>query len=571
MNDSDLGLKATRSADERPRGQAPPASFDEHVRDAERRLRHQLIFTDAITQSIADGIYAVDERGRLTYLNPAAERMLGWRSEEILGRDMHETVHFQHADRSAFPKEECPLMSSLKTGQTLRCADDAFTRKDGGIVPVSYTSSPIVEEGEVVGAVVAFHDITDQKRTQEAMRRSEEDFRALFDGVGVGKGEADAATGRFLRVNRKLCEITGYSADELLAMTPLHLTHPDDKPRAIAGYAKLTRGEIDNYEVEERFVRKDGSTIWASLVVTPRRDEALNVTRYIAAVQDITARRRMEETLVEQTEALRRWSEELEQRVEQRTAELAAANEKLRISNRELQDFASVASHDLQEPLRKILAFGDRLEAKAGGALGEEGKDYLGRMKSAAARMQALISDLLAFSRVTTKAQPFVEVDLNEVAFEVLIDLEARIHETRAVIRFDPLPAVEADPTQMRQLFQNLIGNALKFRKPDVAPQIRVRAEDVKEEADGPAGGRYRIFVQDNGIGFDEKYLDRIFNVFQRLHGRGEYEGTGIGLAVCRKIAERHGGTIAAHSRPGEGSTFVVTLPAKQPLKGTDA
>jgi light-regulated signal transduction histidine kinase (bacteriophytochrome) len=318
-------------------------------------------------------------------------------------------------------------------------------------------------------------------------------------------------------------------------------------------------------------VRKDGATIWASLVVTPRRDEALNVTRYIAAVQDVTVRRRMEETLVEQTEALRRWSEELEQRVGQRTAELAAANEKLRISNRELQDFASVASHDLQEPLRKILAFGDRLEARSGAALGEEGKDYLGRMKSAAARMQALISDLLAFSRVTTKAQPFVQVDLNEVAFEVLIDLEARIHETRAVIRFDPLPAVEADPVQMRQLFQNLMGNALKFRKPDVTPQIHVRAETAREEADGPAGGRYRIFVQDNGIGFDEKYLDRIFNVFQRLHGRGEYEGTGIGLAVCRKIAERHGGTITATSRPGEGSTFAVTLPLKQPLKGSDA
>jgi PAS domain S-box-containing protein len=569
MNEAHLGITGLRNADERPR---TPASFDEHVRDAERRLRHQLVFTSAITNSIADGIYAIDGEGRLTYLNPAAERMLGWTEREIVGRDMHETIHFKHADGSAFPKEECPLMSVLVTGKTVRSNEDAFVCKDGRVVPVSYTSSPIVEEGHIVGAVVAFHDITEQKRSQEAMRRSEEDFRALFEGVGVGKGEADAASGRFLRVNQKLCQITGYDAEELLRMTPLNLTHPDDQARAVAGYAKLTRGEIDRYEVEERFVRKDGSTIWAGLVVTPRHDAALTVTRYIMAVQDVTSRRRMEETLVEQTEALRQWSEELEERVRQRTAELESANAKLRVSNRELQDFASVASHDLQEPLRKILAFGDRLESKSAEALGEEGKDYLHRMKSAAARMQALIGDLLAFSRVTTKAQPFVEVDLNEVAFEVLLDLETRIHETRAVIRFDPLPVVEADPTQMRQLFQNLIGNALKFRKADVVPQIHVRAEAVPAApADGRAGPQCRIFVQDNGIGFDEKYLDRIFNVFQRLHARGEYEGTGIGLAVCRKIAERHGGTIAASSRPGEGSTFVVTLPALLSPKGNQA
>ena len=565
MNQSEIGLKGVRNTDGPPRARETHEALDAHVREAEGRLRRQREFTNAITQSIADGIYAVDREGRLTYLNPAAERMLGWSEAEILGRDMHEAVHFQHADRTPFPKEECPLLSVLMTGQTVRSSDDAFTGKDGRIVPVSYTSSPIVEEGAVVGAVVAFHDVTEQKRARESIQRSEEDFRALFEGVGVGKGEADAATGRFLRVNRKFCEITGYSADELMRMTPLHLTHPEDKGRAIDGYAKLTRGEIDHYAVEERFVRKDESVIWASLTVTPRRDAALTVTRYIVAAQDITARRRMEETLLEQTEALRGWSEELEKRVEERTAELETANAKLRISNRELQDFASVASHDLQEPLRKILAFGDRLEAKAAAALGEEGKDYLARMKSAAARMQALIGDLLAFSRVTTKAQPFEEVDLNAVAFEVLVDLDTRIHEARAVIRFDLLPTIEADATQMRQLFQNLIGNALKFRRPGVTPEIRVYAEpaaSVGKESDGAHA--YRIFVQDNGIGFDEKYLDRIFNVFQRLHGRGEYEGTGIGLAVCRKIAERHGGTITAFSRPGEGSKFITTLPVRQ-------
>lgn len=225
-------------------------------------------------------------------------------------------------------------------------------------------------------------------------------------------------------------------------------------------------------------------------------------------------------------------------------------------SNRELQDFASVASHDLQEPLRKILAFGDRLRVKSGDGLGSESRDYLNRMQKAAGRMQKLITDLLTFSRITTRAQPFVPTDLSVIAREVVDDLETRIEETRGSVEVGLLPTLDADPLQIRQLFQNLISNALKFHKPDETPRVRVFA---RQDADGL--GMCELSIEDNGIGFDEKYLDRIFTVFQRLHGRGEYEGTGIGLAVCRKIVERHGGTITAHSRPGAGATFVIHLP----------
>ena len=256
---------------------------------------------------------------------------------------------------------------------------------------------------------------------------------------------------------------------------------------------------------------------------------------------------------------IRESQEHLEQLGGERTLELQVANTQLRASNRELEDFASVASHDLQEPLRKIQAFGDRLEARAGPSLGAEGLDYLHRMRNAAGRMQTLISDLLQFSRITTRAQPFAPVDLKEIASDVLNDLETRIEQTGGSVELGDLCPIDADAMQMRQLLQNLIANALKFRKPSVAPVVQVRSE-----IDRPAGV-CRIYVQDNGIGFDEKYLDRIFNVFQRLHGRGTYEGTGIGLAVCRKIAERHGGSITARSRPGAGSTFIVTLPLRQP------
>ena len=245
---------------------------------------------------------------------------------------------------------------------------------------------------------------------------------------------------------------------------------------------------------------------------------------------------------------------------------------KLEASNRELQDFAFVASHDLQEPLRKIQAFGDQLKSGHTGSLDAEGLDYLDRMQSAAVRMQALIQSLLNYSRVTSKAQPFTQVDLASVARDVVGDLEESIKETGGRVEIGDLAGIDADPIQMRQLFQNLIGNALKFHG-DEKPIVRVYGETIQNpglKKDASRDGEYRIFVEDNGIGFDEKYLDRIFTPFQRLHGRGVYEGTGIGLAICRKIVERHGGTITAKSAAGKGSTFLVTLPAKQPKGGTE-
>jgi signal transduction histidine kinase len=253
--------------------------------------------------------------------------------------------------------------------------------------------------------------------------------------------------------------------------------------------------------------------------------------------------------------------DELEQRVVERTAKLNEANTELERSNRELQDFAFVASHDLQEPLRKIQAFGDRLLTLQAAKFDEQGRDYLDRMHSAAGRMHTLINDLLTFSRVTTKAQPFRPTDLNKVAHEVVGDLETRIEDSDGTVEIGHLPVIDADSMQMRQLFQNLIANALKFRKPDIKPLVKVESELLETDDNGRV--MVRLTVADNGIGFDEKYVDRIFTPFQRLHGRNQYEGTGIGLAVCRKIVERHGGTLTAKSEEGSGSVFVVTLPLK--------
>jgi signal transduction histidine kinase len=256
----------------------------------------------------------------------------------------------------------------------------------------------------------------------------------------------------------------------------------------------------------------------------------------------------------------------LEQREQDRQKAENAMREyatELERSNRELQDFAHIASHDMQEPLRKIMNFSELLRERYDQSMEQGGRDYLERMERASLHLYELINELLAYSRITTQARPFEPVDLNEVTQRVLNDLELQIEGSGARIEVSELPCLEADPTQMYQLLQNLVSNALKFQEAGCQPVIKISAQEKFVNQD-MLDGIFSISVSDNGIGFDEKYLDRIFQPFQRLHRINEYEGTGIGLAICRKITERHGGSITANSKLGQGATFVVNLPAHQ-------
>ena len=255
----------------------------------------------------------------------------------------------------------------------------------------------------------------------------------------------------------------------------------------------------------------------------------------LLAIEDITARRFTEWRLAEQHRELER-------------------------SNEALDEFASVASHDLQEPLRKIVSFGELLNASAGAALEGTARAYLARMLSAAARMRTLVSDVLLYSQVTTRVHPFVRTDLARVARDVLADLETSIAESGGRVELGEMCVIDADALQMRQLLQNLLGNALKYRQKDTPPIVRLASTN--------GGPHCAITVADNGIGFNERHAGRIFRMFTRLNARAEYEGSGIGLAICRKIVERHNGTIAATSTPGLGATFTVTLPVKQVAVG---
>ncbi len=265
---------------------------------------------------------------------------------------------------------------------------------------------------------------------------------------------------------------------------------------------------------------------------------------------------------------LEKQNKNLAAKVADRTQELTIYSEELSRSNRELEEFAFVASHDLQEPLRKIQAFSDRLEKMFKDELGEKGIDYINRMKNAAQRMSNLINDLLEFSRVTTRGKDFVDTDLNDIVDEVLSDLEIAIKESETKVNLDTLPIIQADPSQMLQLFLNILSNAIKFRRENIAPVIDISYQRITEfsETHNLELEWEVITISDNGIGFSEEYLEKIFFPFQRLHGRSKYKGTGIGLSLCRRIAERHGGEITATSRVGEGASFTLKLPVETSL-----
>lgn len=368
---------------------------------------------------------------------------------------------------------------------------------------------------------------------------SDQDFANLKSAIDEAAIVAITdKSGIITYVNEKFCVISKYSVDELIGKTHKVINsgfHP--KEFFVEMWSTIISGKTWEGEIRNR--AKDGSYYWVHTNIVPFMGADGKPEKYVSVRYEITERKRAEE-------------------------KLKVYSKKLEVSNRELQDFASVAAHDLHEPLRKIQSFSDRLKAHASNELGSESLDYLDRIHNAAHRMQILINDLLTYSRVTTKAQPFNKIDLNQTVAQVVSDLEVRIEKSRGQVEWESLPTIDADSTQMYQLFQNIIGNALKFNKPNETPRVRVTSILLDHSPLGQSGPACQIQVKDNGIGFEEKYLDRIFTIFQRLHGRHEYEGTGIGLAVCRKIIDRHGGVITARSVPEEGSTFLITLPVNQ-------
>ena len=402
-------------------------------------------------------------------------------------------------------------------------------RLTGVMVTQSYTPGVIyaqehVDLMEFASAQVAM--AIERKRDQQRIADALEYNKTLINSSSLGIATYDFS-GQCSLANESLARILGVTREHLMQKN-----YNQSKTWKKWGLLEAANEAVPGGKETRREVHtktSHGKEIWLDCRFTPFSSHG--EPHLLLSVDDITIAKQAEVNL-------RIYAARLEQ------------------SNRDLQEFAYIASHDLQEPLRKVLAFGDRLASKYGDLLDDTGRDYLKRMRDASQRMQTLINDLLSFSRVSTRAQPFTQVDLNALALEVVSDLEYQIDRTHGYVMIEKLPVIEADPTQMHQLFQNLITNALKFHRDDKPPTIQVSSQVLD--------GKCQFQVKDNGIGFEIQYLDRIFKPFQRLHNRQEYEGSGMGLAICRRIVERHSGEITASSTPGEGSTFIITLPIYQ-------
>jgi two-component system, LuxR family, sensor kinase FixL len=490
-----------------------------------------------MVEAMNEGAATLSKDGLILWGNSCLAELLGYPLEALLGTSM-----LTHVAPNNRPAIEAILTTPGHEGHKIEVD---LLGKSGNRVPVLLSASALEDSSLTANLCLVLTDLTEQKRTAE-IAAAERMAAAIIEQVAEAIVVCDTQ-GRITRASKSAYELAGQNllGQPFEAVFPLRFDEPEqdevsthpivDTPENIS--LPTVHAENIIMGVGALLERKtaEGDLKTFSLVVSSAplylSDDGQTWGRIIT-MTDLTERKRAEEEI-------RKYARQLER------------------SNKDLQDFAFIASHDLQEPLRKIRAFGEILKDKYGDRLDEEGCNYIERMQSGEERMRKMINELLAYSRVATKAQPFEPVDLDKVIHEVLSDLEIQLNQTGGGVEVDKLPVIDADPMQMRHLLQNMLSNALKFHQKENAPQITVKAARVN-------GSKVQISIKDNGIGFSMEHADVIFKPFQRLHGRSEYTGSGIGLAICSQIVERHNGEIIVNSAPGQGSTFTIILPVRQ-------
>lgn len=522
--------------------------------------------------------------GRELVIELANELMISYfgKGSSILGKAVREVLT-EPGDQSALQLLDQVFTTGVAYEAKGASADLTIAGVPGHYY-FDFSLLPLVNgAGEVYAILETAVEVTTQVQARQKLEEAESGLRGAVEMAQLGTWSIDVASNG-LTYSDRLIEWFGYDpgAEDYHQVIPI--LEPEDQHRVADALARALRPGSDGiyeeiYTVihpktgQKRILHAHGRTVF---------DASGKAIRLNGTARDITLQRQLqmalENEVQQRTEELATANEELaaaneelattNEELETKINELEVANGLLLRSNDNLQQFAYVASHDLQEPLRKIQQFGELLKAQPSFISGDA-TTYVERMQSAASRMATLIRDLLNFSRLSTQQDTNRTVQLNNVVNEVLNTLDLAIAETKAVVKVDSLPTIQGDASQLAQLFQNLIGNALKFRRPDVVPVIQINTDTFAVNELPPtvkpirtARAYYRINVVDNGIGFDEKYRDRIFQIFQRLHGKSEFAGTGIGLAICERVVVNHGGAITANSQQGQGATFRIYLPA---------
>ena len=467
------------------------------------------------------------------FMGSAAQNILGVSAGEHIFRS-----GILRPDGMTVPdKEEVPLYRATRFGEIIQNEEWLLRRYDGTPRTMLVNTVPIRDRGgAIIGGIGCWRDITEHKDLVQALQDSEERFRATFEQAAVGIAHV-GLDGKWLRVNERLCQMTGYTREELLRLTFQDITHPDDLAADLALVQALLAGEKPTYSLDKRYLRKDASILWIGLTVSLMA-RAGTPQYFISVIEDITERKAAEEQI-------RRLNEELEQRVEERTAELY-------IANRELESFSYSVSHDLRAPLRAIDGFSRIALQDYGGDVPPQAREYIERISDKTRHMARLIDDLLEFSRLGKKPLATQSIDLRDLAMKCTVDLKDAQANRTVDIRLGLLPTCDGDYALLKQVFINLLSNAFKFKK--FCSQARIDVGSYIENGDTV------IYVKDNGPGFDMRYAEKIFGVFERLHRLDEYEGTGVGLAIVKRIIERHGGRIWAISELGQGAAFYFTL-----------
>ncbi|MBD2448680.1 PAS domain S-box protein [Nostoc sp. FACHB-152] len=518
--------------------QGKPTGFLEVNRDIteRKRIEQEQQMLVSIVENSPDFIGTANLDGGVTYLNPAGRAMIGLSATAPINHmqvpDFHPPEYQELILNQVLPTimkqgywEGENLLRNSSTQEVIPILQIAFINRDR-------------TTGQPLSLATISRDIRERKQAEKKLRASEERFRATFNQAAVGIAHV-ALDGRWLRVNQKLCDIVGYSYEEMRQKTFQEITHPDDLEVDLAYAQQLFAGEIQTYSMEKRYIHKDGSVIWIGLTASLLRKSEGTPDYFIGVVQDISDRKTAEL-------AVKQLNETLEQRVQERTAQLAEVNQ-------ELKRFAYTVSHDLRSPLRAIRGLIEALVEDNGDQLDELGQEYAQHIADSAQRMDTLIQDLLAYSRLSQTQIQLQTVDLTTLMQDILVQLEPERQAKQAEITVAmPLPQVIGQRTILTQAIINILTNALKYVSAGVEPQIQIWAE--KRE------NWIRIWIADNGIGIESEFQERIFGVFERLHGADTYSGSGVGLAIVQKGIERLKGRVGVESELGQGSRFWIEL-----------